>query len=148
MKKEIPVSKIYEALSVLSDNRIKEKDKTCYFVTSSDHSKTYTVLVKDGIYSSNDNATYWQHYAGYPIIAVCLSTGVLSYDKSLLPHFKNVNWKKLNTQNKNNYDLSVNQFLSQLNEEEKKKTEEECFNILKALKKLDIKVKGNRNSLI
>lgn len=60
-------AKIYEALSAIIDKRVVEIDKNTYHVLSSDHSKYYTVINEGDLYTSNDNATYWQHYAGYPI---------------------------------------------------------------------------------
>ena len=68
-------AKIYEALSAIIDKRVVEIDKNTYHVLSSDHSKYYTVINEENLYTSNDNATYWQHYAGYPIIAVMIFQG-------------------------------------------------------------------------
>ena len=79
--KEIPISKIYEALSAIADKRVKKIDENQYLVISSDKSKAYTVILDGKIASSNDNATYWQHYAGYPILACYLYEGKLDDDK-------------------------------------------------------------------
>ena len=67
-----PISKVYEALSAVADNRVFLYETEAY-VISSDHSKVYTVRFQDMVYSSNDRATSWQHYPGYPIIAVLIS---------------------------------------------------------------------------
>ena len=42
--KEIPISKIYEALSAIADKRVKKIDENQYLVISSDKSKAYTVI--------------------------------------------------------------------------------------------------------
>ena len=68
-----PREKIHEALTAIVDNRISidsENNKAEIF--SSDRSKKYIVEWHDNEYSSNDNATYWQGYPGYPVIAVLL----------------------------------------------------------------------------
>lgn len=70
-----PISKVYEALSAVADGRVSLEETEAY-VTSSDYSKIYTVRFDETTYSSNDRATSWQHYAGYPIIAVLISKNV------------------------------------------------------------------------
>ena len=67
MEKNPPLSKIYEALSAVADQRIDIQADRAY-VLSSDHAKRYTVKFLENGYSSNDNATLWQHYPGYPIL--------------------------------------------------------------------------------
>nr|MDE6621825.1 hypothetical protein [Lachnospiraceae bacterium] len=68
----------------------------------------------DNIYSSNDNASYWKGYLGYPIIAVLMLQGKLSYDEEIAAYFKGINWKKLNTEHKNNYAEAVKQIMEEL----------------------------------
>lgn len=58
-----PIAKIYEAYSAIADGRVEMSDTKAY-VESSDHKKCYTVRFDDHVYSSNDHATLWQHYAG------------------------------------------------------------------------------------
>jgi len=41
-------------------------------VDSSDNTKRYTVTWDGSVYTSNDNASIWQEYAGYPMIAVLM----------------------------------------------------------------------------
>ena len=71
MEKIPPIAKIYEAYSCIADGRIELKDEDAK-VTSSDNKKTYLVKWKDNVYSSNDNASFWQGYPGYPVIAVLM----------------------------------------------------------------------------
>lgn len=146
--KQPPIAKVYEALSAIADQRIKMASDHA-LVTSSNYNKTYTVKFSENRYSSNDNATYWQHYAGYPIIAVLIEQGKLKIsenDKNLLTEFKDINWKKLNTHYKNKYDKAINYFLNTVDDKEKiRNLVKEIFD---QLMKLDIEVKGNRTKLI
>lgn len=102
MKKLPPSQKILEAYTAIADGHVKlAKDEA--YVTSSNEAKVYTVKWDEETYSSNDNATYWQGYAGYPIIAVLLLQGKLSFDKTLVEKFAGVDWNELNKKFKRNY---------------------------------------------
>jgi len=101
-----PIEKIPEAYSAIADQRI-EFGQTSAKVKSSDYSKEYTVTWNDGVYSSNDNASYWKGYAGYPIIAVLMIQGKLPLDEEISGLFKGINWKGLNTEYNNNYSQVV-----------------------------------------
>ena len=57
MEKMPPIAKIYEAYTCIADKRIQLEENRA-FVTSSDGKKKYTVLWKENIYVSNDNATF------------------------------------------------------------------------------------------
>ena len=74
MNKLPPIEKIYEAYSAIADNRIALHENYAA-VLSSDKSKEYTVGWNGNVYTSDDNATYWQGYAGYPVIAVLMEAG-------------------------------------------------------------------------
>jgi hypothetical protein len=106
MNKMPPIDKIYEAYSAIADNRIVIGNDSAQ-VTSSNHAKEYTVAWKDGIYTSNDNASYWGGYAGYPIIAVLMLQDKLKLDHSVAEHFKGINWTVLNSKYKANYTKAV-----------------------------------------
>ena len=69
--KKVPLAKVYEALSAISSKRVIMND-TEAIVYSSDNKKQYKVQWLDNKYTSNDNATYWQGYSGYPVIAVLM----------------------------------------------------------------------------
>ncbi len=101
-----PIEKIHEAYSAIADKRIEMKGEEAE-VSSSDLSKKYLVTWKNDTYSSNDNASYWQGYLGYPIIAVLMLQNKLSLDKQIADYFKAIPWKKLNTQYKNNFSEAV-----------------------------------------
>jgi len=97
-----PLEKIYEAFSAIADGRVKIADGRAA-VTSSDNKKEYTVGWNENVCSSNDNASYWQGYMGYPLIAVLMIQGRLKYDETVTGCFKGINWKKLNADNRNDY---------------------------------------------
>ncbi len=47
--------------------------------------------------------SYWKQTIGYPIIAIMMISGELRYNKEVVKFFKNINWKKLNKEYKNDY---------------------------------------------
>lgn len=141
-------AKIYEALSAIIDKRVVEIDKNTYHVLSSDHSKYYTVINEGDLYTSNDNATYWQHYAGYPIIAVMIFQGKLSFDTSILPYFVGVPWHYFNEKNKRDYQKSIDEFLSAIDKVVCDKIIKEIKYIIEQIESLSYEVKGNRIKLI
>ena len=67
-----PIAKVYEALSAVADGRVRITGDTAAQVTSSTRDKTYTVHWSPDLahITANDNASHWQGYTGYPIIAV------------------------------------------------------------------------------
>ena len=116
MKKLPPLAKIYEAWSAVADGRVASEDFDAPTgrakVASSDGTKRYTVSWSaDGAgaaaYSSNDNATYWQGYAGYPLIAVLMEQGKLTLERNVAEQFKRVNWTDLNKRCKRDYERAV-----------------------------------------
>lgn len=107
MKKLPPIEKIYEAYSAIADKRITLFNKKAQ-VKSSDRKKIYTILWQNNTYSSNDNATYWQGYPGYPIIAVLMLQKKLPLNIAEANLLKNVNWNQLNKEFKRNYAKAVN----------------------------------------
>lgn len=117
-----PVEKIYEALSAIADNRVKFiTEEGCLMptaqgvakVTSSDGKKTYTVTWQGEDYTSNDNATYWQGYAGYPVIAVLMLQGRLPLDRNIAELFKDINWTELNASHKRDYAAALDEVMLQ-----------------------------------
>lgn len=108
-----PIEKIHEALSAVSDGRVEMLDGKA-FIASSDYSKKYTIEWNDNIYKSNDNASYWQGYMGYPVIAVLLLQKKLPLNDAIADHFKGINWKYLNTKCKNKYSKVVALILEDL----------------------------------
>ena len=105
-----PIEKVYEAFSAISDQRIEMHDDYAW-VKSSDHAKTYTVEWQDDVYTSNDNASYWQGYYGYPVIAVLLMQEKLMRRDDIIQRFQNINWHELNQTYKRDYALAADKVL-------------------------------------
>lgn len=105
-----PIEKIHEAYSAIADGRITIREEEAE-VVSSDLSKTYVVRWKDGVYSSNDNASYWKGYVGYPMIAVLMLQEKLSLDREIADYFKGIAWKQLNTKHKNKFAEAVKEIM-------------------------------------
>lgn len=101
-----PREKIFEAWTAVADGRISMHDNYAT-MPSSDGSKAYTIRFDGDRYSSDDNATYWRGYPGYPVIAVMMLQGKLPYDKEEAEKWKGVNWKEVNTRLKNDYGAAV-----------------------------------------
>ena len=106
LKKFPPIEKVYEAWTAIADGRVTMSENQA-LVSSSDGTKVYTVKFKGDIYSSDDNATYWQGYPGYPVIAVLMLQGRLTFDKDIAEQFKDINWTELNKKYKNKYSEAV-----------------------------------------
>ena len=137
--KQPPVAKVYEALTAIASNRIelKESEAIAY---SSDNKKSYKIEWNDNEYSSNDNATFWQGYAGYPVIAVLLLQGKISYNEEILPYLKDINWHEINEQFKRNYDQAVESVLNKLDKDTKENIIKNVKQIYNDLLNLDIKI--------
>ena len=100
-----PLIKVYEALGAIGDGRVRIVDSRRALVTSSDGTKTYEVETsEDGReISSNDNASYWQGYLGYPAIAVLLARGLYRPPANVTDALAGIPWKTLNRKFKNDY---------------------------------------------
>lgn len=100
-----PLEKVYEAWSAVADGRVEIVDEFVAHVTSSDGSKTYTVVYnpENATWYSDDNATFWQGYAGYPIIAVMMERGLLPVDRAEAARWSGVNWTATNAAHKRDY---------------------------------------------
>jgi len=109
------IEKIHEAYSAIADGRVKIENGIAK-VTSSDYKKEYTISWEDGVYSSNDNASYWKGSLGYPVIAVLMLQGILIYSNEIALYFKGIKWKELNTKHKNNYAVVVDLIMVELQE--------------------------------
>ena len=139
MKKLTPIEKIYEAWTAIADRRVKLNDRDAE-VESSDGSKVYKVRFRDNFYSSDDNATYWQGYAGYPVIAVLMLQGKLPLDKEEAEKWKDINWTELNKKHKNKYAEAVKEIEEErkINPETAKTAAEKVMN---SLSEIDIVIK-------
>lgn len=135
-----PAEKIYEAFSAIADGRVKMADGIAS-VSSSDRKKEYTVGWNEDTYSSNDNASYWQGYMGYPLIAVLMAQGKIRYDETVAGHFKDISWKELNSKYKNDYAKAAGVILERLaaGGADIEHIEEEAGGIYKQLTRLSLR---------
>lgn len=106
MKKMPPIEKVFEAWTAIADHRIELHDGYAA-VASSDDTKAYTVRFDGDTYSSDDNATYWQGYPGYPVIATLMLQGRLPLDREEVNNWRGINWKEINTKYRNRYSEAV-----------------------------------------
>lgn len=141
-----PIEKIHEAYSAIADGRITMRESEAD-VVSSDLSKTYLVKWNKETYSSNDNASYWKGYLGYPLIAVLMLQGKLPLDEETAAHFKGINWKKRNTAHKNKFAEAVKELMDEWKESgiDCAKINEEIDRVYKEIEKLTVTTK--RSSL-
>jgi hypothetical protein len=111
-----PPAKIYEALSAVGDGRVRLLDPGRAEVESSDRTRAYTVAWTTDLaaVSANDNASYWQGYLGYPIIAVLLALGKVSYDAASAEALAGIDWHALNKRFRNDYVAAVDDALASL----------------------------------
>lgn len=114
MKKQTPIEKVYEAWTAVADGRVKiagdaSAEAGCAEVESSDHAKTYTITWRDGgkTFTSTDNATFWQGYPGYPVIAVMMRLGRIPYAEEIAREFSGINWTKLNSDHRRDYAAAL-----------------------------------------
>lgn len=102
-----PPIKVYEAIGAIGDGRVRPIDDThrVWEVGSSDGTKKYRVEISaDGReINSNDNASYWQGYLGYPAIAVLMARGTLHASAEATRALAGIPWKELNRRFKNDY---------------------------------------------
>ena len=106
-KKLPPIEKLAEAFSVIADGRIEEKNENTYIVISSNKEKQYKVIVKDDYYRSDDSATKFARYAGYPVLAVLMYKGLLPIPSEHLEIFKDIDWNAINKRFKRDYAQAV-----------------------------------------
>ena len=111
-----PRAKVFEAFSAVADGRVRMTGPGSATVTSSAGDKTYDVAwSEDGrTVSANDNASYWQGYAGYPILAVLLVRGELRAGEDVVRALAGVHWHDLNKRFKRDYDAAVAHVLARV----------------------------------
>jgi hypothetical protein len=110
-----PIAKVYEALSAVADGRVTLTGETSAQVISSARDETYTVKWSAGDFrqiTSNDNASRWQGYTGYPIIAALLVLKQLDYQPEIAAALADVPWNALNKQYKRDYDAAIEHVLA------------------------------------
>ena len=137
-----PIAKVYEALGALADSRIAFVSETSAKVTSSSGDKSYKLSWDKELswISSDDNASKWQGYMGYPVIMIVILKKPLPYDKTIAEALKGIPWKSLNTKYKNDYSKSIEDALLEASQNgfDPKEIKAECERILQELCKLSI----------
>ncbi|MCQ3944874.1 MAG: hypothetical protein DPW11_03810, partial [bacterium] len=110
------LSKVYEALTAIADNRFELVSDTELKIYSSSRGKYYTVTYdpKTNQIMSNDNTAYYTHSVSYPMLALLMLRGDLKYDPTLLSPLSNIIWKDIMTKHKNDYDAGIVEVLSSL----------------------------------
>ena len=128
-----------EAWTAIVDGRV-DVDGESAIVKSSDDTKEYVVRFKGDLYSSNDNATFWRGYAGYPVIAVLMLQGRLPFDRTEAEKWKGVNWKAVNTKYRNDYAKAVEEVAKE-RDIDAGATEAAVNAVMEKLKELPITIK-------
>lgn len=135
-----PIEKIPEAFTAIADERVQCQGNEA-IVLSSDLSKQYHIHWEDHIYYSDDSATYWQGYPGYPIIAVLMLQGKLTYNIAICNKFKGIEWNSLNQKFKRDYGAAFRYVLSDIlhcSNLDQNIIQAEISKIFKELENLDI----------
>jgi hypothetical protein len=105
-----PLVKVYEAIGALGDGRVRITDQTRALVTSSEGNKTYEVEISDRgrQIASNDSASYWQGYLGYPAIAVLILRGLIAAPPANVSDaLAGIPWKEINRRFRNDYAKTI-----------------------------------------
>jgi hypothetical protein len=142
-----PIIKIYEALGSVADDRIVLSGNTAQ-VYSSSGNKYYDVSYdpEHTAIMSNDNASYWKGYLGYPAIAVLFKLGVLTYKPELADLLKEIAWKDINQQFKNDFDKTLVYIESHMSLEDKKALANYVHEIDQKIKELDLDLLGPKTT--
>jgi len=111
-----PKAKIYEALTAVVDSRVRMTGSSQAEVVSSSGDKTYTVEWSEDLRRivSNDNASYWQGYVGYPIVAVLVHLDRLEFSRETARWLSHIPWKEITAQFKRDYDKVVEHVLEEV----------------------------------
>ncbi|MDD3395400.1 MAG: hypothetical protein PHG19_12280 [Anaerotignum sp.] len=145
LEKLPPIEKIYEAYSAIADQRVALYEAHAE-VTSSSRSKTYCVNWDGNIYASNDSATYWQGYAGYPILAVLMLQEKLPVNMKAVTYFREINWTQLNAKFKAKYSAAVDQvFKERIPADRAEEIRIGTQQVFEALKGLEVTIKRGKS---
>ena len=111
-----PKAKVFEAMSAVADGRVSITGEREARVVSSAGTKSYLVEWSPDMTQivSNDNASYWQGYMGYPILAVLMVLGKLEYNKESAGRLAGIQWKAINRKFRNRYDEAVQHVMEDL----------------------------------
>lgn len=111
-----PKAKIYEALSAVADDRVKIAEDNTATVVSSAGDKAYVVRWNPELtgISSNDNASFYQGYMGYPMLAVLMLIGKLRFSQEVASHLAGINWNQINKKFRRNYEAAIDSVLAEI----------------------------------
>ena len=139
------ITKIYEALGAVVDDRIEVYNHTAK-VYSSSRNKFYDVSYDpvNRQIMSNDNSSYWKGDLGYPSIAFLMKLGVLPYDPSLADLLKGVAWKDINQKFNNDFDKALQYVLSSKTDKEKSKLVDFVQRVDDEIHKLNLSFLGEK----
>ena len=135
-----PRIKVLEALSAIADGRVK-REGDHYVIASSDGSRSYTVYIDEarGLVYSNDNGTVYRGYVGYPIVAVLMMLGLLSFSKELSDGLRGIPWRELNEKYKN-YSMVMDIIRRRVGEDKWPLYEKFIDEVLNELRKLNLRL--------
>jgi hypothetical protein len=104
-----PLVKLYEAMGAVGDGRVRIVDETRALVASSDGGRTYSVYTGDNgrAIASDDNASRWQGYVGYPPIAVLIQRGILKVPANVCDALADIPWREINRCHRNDYTKTI-----------------------------------------
>lgn len=114
------ITKIYEALGAVADDRVEVLGNTGK-VYSSSRNKFYNITYdpKTKSIMSNDNSSYYKNNLGYPAIAFLMKIRVLTYDSKIGDILKNIKWKDINQKFKNDFEKALEFILSSKTSQER-----------------------------
>ncbi len=148
MKWKVPhVSKVYEALGCLADNRLRIENGEVK-VYSSSGNKFYNINYseKENAIMCNDNNSYFNGSLGYPSIAYLMHIGKIKFNSKFSEALKGIKWKDLNQKFKNNFDLTIEHIKNGLllKGMNLKELDAEINSVFDQIKKLDINLLGEK----
>lgn len=143
-----PIIKVYEALGAVADKRVVPESDTKAKVYSSSRGKHYTVECNSVCTAimSNDNASFYKGYLGYPAIAFLFIKDILPFRADLAEALKEIAWKDLNQLFKNDFEKTLEYIEKNLAEEEKNALKEYTIEVLEAIKDLGFTYLGEKTT--
>ena len=148
MRKQPPPEKIFEAWGAIAGGRVHlhnlpEAETGTATILSSDGQKEYQASWSGNVYACNDNATFWQGYPGYPVIALLMLRKKIPYNTQAAQPFAHVDWHDFNRKAHNDYQAALQMVFAalQLDRAKGEWLLAEAQMALQALLELDIVVK-------
>lgn len=146
-----PSEKFYEAWSAIASGRIKfsgDAARGQAEILSSNREKTYHVYWEGNTFYSDDSASYWQGYPGYPVLAALMLLGKLPFCQTCGELLRDVDWHAANARARRDYAQALREVLKKpgIDEAERQKMREEASKAMNALKMLDLVLKRPRKN--